>query len=431
MRGRPRRARPGDERLSPLDASFLRVEERGAPMPIAALAVLDGTALLTADGRLPAGTVQELVGRRIRDIPRLHQVIVRPRHRLRRPRWADAPGFDIGRHVRVRPLPQPADEDALLAVCRELDERPLATDRPLWEMWFLPGMPGGRLGLLLRMQHVVADGIAALALLTPLFDAAPPLTAAGTPGAPPGRAGRWWTAPAGLVQQLRAVAREGRAPALSINRPVGRRRALALVRADLAAAKEAAHRHGGTVNDVLLAAAAGGVRAVLAARGELSPDLVLKVSVPVSVRRPGQTGGNRTGVRIVPVPLGEADPAARLARIAAVTAAQRHRPPYVPGGRLLQRWTARTMHRQRLVNLWLSNLHGPPEPLRLGGARVLELFQLGAVQGNVALAVGALSYAGQLNLGVVADADVVPDLDLFAAGVADTLDRLGAGPGGA
>ncbi|WP_261775360.1 WSD1 family O-acyltransferase [Kocuria turfanensis] len=306
-----------------------------------------------------------------------------------------------------------------------------------------PGCPGGRLGLLLRMHHVVADGIAALALLAPLFDAAPPpasspappltsaLTGAGTPAAPAGRAprsGRWWTAPAGLVQQLRAVAREGRAPALSINRPVGRRRALALVRADLAAAKEAAHRHGGTVNDVLLAAAGGGVRAVLAARGELTPDLVLKVSVPVSVRRPGQTGGNRTGVRIVPVPLGEADPAARLARVAAGTAAQRRRPPYVPGGRLLQRWTARTMHRQRLVNLWLSNLHGPAEPLRLGGARVLELFQLGAVQGNVALAVGALSYAGRLNLGLVADADVVPDLDLFAAGVADTLDRLGAAP---
>ncbi|GEO93917.1 hypothetical protein KTU01_00400 [Kocuria turfanensis] len=93
-------------------------------MPMAALAVLDGAGLLTADGRLPPATVQELVGARICHVPRLHQVLVRPRHRLRRPRWADAPEFDIGRHVRVRPLPQPADEETLLAVCRELNERP-------------------------------------------------------------------------------------------------------------------------------------------------------------------------------------------------------------------------------------------------------------------------------------------------------------------
>jgi hypothetical protein len=214
---------------------------------------------------------------------------------------------------------------------------------------------------------------------------------------------------------------------VSFNRPVGPHRRLVLLRADLAAAKEVAHRHGGTVNDVVLAAVAGGARRLLAARGELGPGTVLKVSVAVSLRRPGDTGGgNRVGVRVVPVPVWEPDPHERLRRIAAATAAQRRRPPYRPGGRVAQRWMVHVMDRQRLVNLLLSNLRGPERPLEFAGARVHELFQVGAVQGNLALAVGVLSYAGALDLDVVADADAVPDVAVFAAGTAEALEQLGA-----
>jgi hypothetical protein len=85
----------------------------------------------------------------------------------------------------------------------------------------------------------------------------------------------------------------------------------------------------------------------------------------------------------------------------------------------------RAMFHQRLVNLLTSNLRGPTTPLTLAGARILELFQVGVVQGNVAIAVGTLSYAGQLNIDIVSDADVVPDLGLFAQGLADALAELG------
>jgi diacylglycerol O-acyltransferase len=86
----------------------------------------------------------------------------------------------------------------------------------------------------------------------------------------------------------------------------------------------------------------------------------------------------------------------------------------------------RTMNRQRRINLLMSNLPGPPQPLYFAGAKILEVFQIGVVQGNVAVQVGALSYAGQLNLDIVADANLVPDLTVFANGMIEDLERLGA-----
>lgn len=91
----------------------------------------------------------------------------------------------------------------------------------------------------------------------------------------------------------------------------------------------------------------------------------------------------------------------------------------------------RVMKRQRLVNLLVSNVPGPRDPLYVAGARIMEVFQIGAVQGNVTVNVGAFSYAGQLNLDVVADSDAVADLAIFTRGISDTLGQLGVlAPGG-
>ena len=114
-----------------------------------------------------------------------------------------------------------------------------------------------------------------------------------------------------------------------------------------------------------------------------------------------------------------------LAQIARATAEQKRLPPYQPAARLLQRWMIRTMNRQRRINLLMSNLPGPPRPMYFAGAKIRELFQIGVVQGNVAVQVGALSYAGQLNLDIVADTHLVPDLMAFANGMTEDLERLG------
>ena len=411
------------ERASPLDLSNLRVEEHGLPMHIAALAVLDGWPLLDAGGRLRLEELRRHVADRVRDVERLHQVLVWAHGRHRAPTWVTAPVFDVADHVLSRRVPPPGDEAALLALCSDLNAPPLDRSRPLWELWLLPGLAGGRVALLLRLHHVVADGAAALELFAALFDPSPEAS----PGPPAAPSRGPLVAVGRRLRRTWQLLRLGRAPALSWNRPVGTRRRHLLLRADFAAVRAAGRAHRGTVNDVVLAAVGGGAHRLLERRGELAPGLDLHVSVPASLRRPGQRGGNRVGVRPVAVPVSDPDVEDRLRSVAAWTARQRDWPPLQPAGRLLQRWAVHVMSRQRLINMVVSNLPGPRQPLELAGARVLELFQLSALQGNCAIGVGVLSYAGQLTVDVVGDPDVVPDLEVFAGGVAEALERLGAG----
>lgn len=177
----------------------------------------------------------------------------------------------------------------------------------------------------------------------------------------------------------------------------------------------------------VLAAVAGGARSLLDARGELRPGLVLKASVAASLRGPSEQpqSGNRAGIMIVPLPVGEPDADRRLVGIVGATTERKRQPPYQPNARLPQRWMVRVMARQRLVNLLVSNLPGPPAPLYFAGARVREIFQIGVVQGNISVSIGALSYAGQLSFDIVGDCDATPDLAVFAGGVPDALEQLG------
>lgn len=429
----PHRDRDRPEAISALDMSNLRVEERGMPMHIAALALLDGGPLLDEAGDLRLTAVRAHVAERIHDVARLHQVLVWPGGRHHRPAWTTARDFDVADHVLTRQVPAPADEETLLGLCCDLNAPPLDRSRPLWEVWLLTGLPEGRVALLLRLHHVVADGAAALELFSSMLDPAtdPPATDppvhrnAGRQG-PRRGIGRVIAATATRLSHGVALLRLGRAPALSWNQPVGSRRVHLVVRGDLARAKAVAHAHGGKVNDLVLAAVGGGAYRLLESRREIVPRLDMHVSVAASIRQPGETGGNRVGVRIVAVPIGDPDAARRLGTIAARTAPQRNRPPLQPNGRFLQRWAVHVMAHQRLINMVLSNMPGPPTRLSFAGARVREMFQLTVLQGNCAIGVAVLSYAGQLNVDIVADPDIVPDIRVFADGVAEALDQLGA-----
>jgi diacylglycerol O-acyltransferase / wax synthase len=446
------------ERLTPLDVSNLRVERHGLPMNVAAaLVILEGPVLLDASGEPAIEAIRARIEQRLHLAPRLRQRLYRPGFGFGAPVWVDDATFDISRHVKTRPVPAGGGEEALLATCVELNDRPLDQAHPLWEMWLLTGALDGHVSMLIRFHHVLADGMAALLLLGTLFDSAPdatepegpPWTARPIPTRPellsdvvrrsftgirggvhtiehPRRA----AAPARtMFRQALQVAREGRAPRTSLNRPVGRQHRVLLVRAGLERARQVAHAHHATINDVVLCTIAGGARALLAGRGELRRPLVLKVSVAASVRGPTSAAqaGNLVGILIVPVAVGEEDPIRRLEQMARATAERKRLPPYQPAARLLQRWMVRTMNRQRRINLLMSNLPGPQQHMYFAGARILEVFQIGVVQGNVAVQGGALSYAGQLNLDIVADADLVPDLAVFANGMAEDLERLGAG----
>jgi diacylglycerol O-acyltransferase / wax synthase len=444
------------DRLTPLDVSNLRVERHGLPMNVAALVILEGGVLPDASGEPALAAIRARIEQRLHLAPRLRQRLYQPGFGFGAPVWVDDASFEISRHVRTRPVPDHGGEEALLATCVELNGRPFDQAHPLWEIWLLTGALHGDVPMLIRFHHVLADGTAALLLLGNLFDAAPeipeskarPWTARPIPSRPELlrdalrrsitgiRRGmhtiehprRTLTAARTLVRQAAQLGRDGRAPRTSLNRPVGSQHRIRLVRADLEQARQVAHAHHATVNDVVLCAIAGGARALLAGRGELRRPLVLKVSVAASVRAPTSAAqaGNLVGVLIVPVPVAEEDPIRRLEQIARATAERKRLPPYQPAARLLQRWMIRTMNRQRRINLLMSNLPGPPQPVYFAGARILELFQIGVVQGNVAVQVGALSYAGQLNIDIVADANLVPDLTAFANGMTQDLERLRA-----
>src|SRR6266487_1759682 len=134
--------------------------------------MLDGGSLVDASGQLRRSAIWKAIEQRLDLAPRLRQVLVRPRFGLGPPAWADHAGFDIRQHVRARAVPAPGDEAALLDLCSELNEQPLNRARPLWEMWLLTGLPDRKVGLLIRLHHVVADGLAAIAMIGALLDPA-------------------------------------------------------------------------------------------------------------------------------------------------------------------------------------------------------------------------------------------------------------------
>ena len=213
-----------------------------------------------------------------------------------------------------------------------------------------------------------------------------------------------------------------RLPPTSLNRPTGPQRRLDVVAADLAAIRDLGHAHGGTVNDVILAAIAGALRALLASRGE-ELDLVT-ASVPVSARQAATGGqlGNQVGTMPVALPA-RGDLAARVTRIAAITRERKTAargtsaavlgPPFrllAPTG--LLRWF---FNRQRLVHTFATNLRGPAEPLTFAGAPVRAVIPIPATTGNVTVTFGVLSYAGTLRITVVSDPSRVPDVAVLTA----------------
>ena len=416
------------ERLSAQDLITLWPDEVGWPQDIGALAILDGSRLLDPDGHLRIETVRAAIEGRLHLVPRFRQLLHVPQRGLGWPLWVDAPEFDLSDHVRVFPLPTPGDEAQLLLATEQLRRRRLDRSRPLWEMWFLPGLPEGRIGMFMKVHHAIADGVAGVATLGALLDAVPDRTAAPVQPWMPvpapsardlfddnlrrrldelGRAFSTIARPATALRQVRCAwpamretFAEGRAPRSSLNRPIGPDREFAVIRSNVDRARQIAHAYHATINDVLMAAIAGGLHDLLHSRGERVQGVVLRAYVPVSLRQ-GQRGRaeeNLDGMMIVPLPIGVSDPLRRLQLIAAETAERKKRSRPRAGtllrNRVIQRVGLRLMARQRWANAYVANVPGPPMPLYLAGAPLLEVFPVVPLIGNVTLGVGALSTRG-------------------------------------
>jgi WS/DGAT/MGAT family acyltransferase len=327
--------------------------------------------------------------------------------------------------------------------------------------------------LVQKTHHALADGVSGVDAATVMLDLSPsPPATASLPWTPQRRPGvldalgdmtsrglrapsvaaraamstlrtlRHPAAGAGSVVAVAGVGHGGPlAPHTSINRPIGDTRRLAVVRADLGRMKEAAHAHGAKVNDVALAVVTAGLRSLLEGRGEGTDGVTLRALVPVSLRPPDRviTLGNRVGALVVPLPVGEPDPIARVRIIAATTAELKRRDEahaselllaaadHIPGALLPP--VAHLIDRQPLVNLVVTNVPGPPVPLYLLGAEMVEAFPVLPLAGNLTVGVAILSYNGQLNFGIRADVDTCPDVDVLADGMARELAVLTAAVG--
>jgi diacylglycerol O-acyltransferase len=444
------------DRLSALDRLMLWAS-RTWPQDIGALAILDGGPLVDEAGEFRIDTVRDAVQRRLHLVPRFRQLIHEPRRGLGGPLWVDAPTVDLGHHVRELRLQAPAGEVEMLAAVERLLRQRLDPSRPLWEMWFMTGLFGQRIGLFMRIHHAIADGMAAMTTVAAFLDPAPGAASAATPPWSPAprpaaralladnvvRRARALVAALSVLIRPRTSMRQVRAawPAIrevlaekpatetSIDRMVGADRRIALIRTRLDAVKAMGRAHDATVNDVLLAVTAGGLRTLLQSRGEPVENTTVRIYVPVSLRRRlrGPQHGNLIAQMAVPIRLGEPDAGRRLRQIAAETTRRKARVrtslDALLHGRILRRLMLFAVMRQR-VNVASASIPGPKVPLFLGGARILEVFPLMPLVANEPLAVGALSYAGALTIGIAADRDACPDLDVFAAAVRDELHAL-------
>jgi diacylglycerol O-acyltransferase / wax synthase len=444
------------ERLSADDRLILWPDEVW-PQDIGALGVLDGSSMIDSSGRFQIEVAKRAIEARLDLLPRFRQILYVPRRGLGGPMWVDALAFDLDNHVHVERLEPPGDETALLRAVARLRQRRLDRSRPLWEMWFLTGMPEDRIGWFVRLHHVVADGIAGVAELGALLDAAaasptpPALLWSPVPRpsarallldnlrsqfAKLGRAMRAVIHPVATLRRVRAAVpamrellSEEPGPVTSLDRVIGQDRTLVLLRSSLKLVNEIAHKHDAKVNDVLMAVIAGGLRGLLRSRGEPVDGVTLPIYVPVSLRRgrPRQEAGNLISQMVVHLPLGIADPSQRLRQIAVETAKRKAiaRPSLgtMFHSKLVRGAMLKLIVRQR-VNVVSADLPGPPEPLYFAGAQLLEVFPLLNLLGNESLGIGALSYAGQFNVMAVGDAETYPDLDVFTASAREELHGL-------
>ncbi|HZS38377.1 MAG TPA: wax ester/triacylglycerol synthase family O-acyltransferase [Polyangia bacterium] len=452
---------PWFERLTALDAGFLDIErDRAAHMHVGMVAVFEG----------PAPGYRELlafVESRLHRVPRYRQRLRFVPLQQGRPVWVDESMFDLEYHVRHTALPAPGGEEQLKAVAARLFAQRLDRDKPLWEMWFVEGLDGGRWALIAKTHHCMIDGISGVDIATVLMEPEPrrdvPPPEPWTPRPSPSGArlladavARQVTHPvqvargafeegssarrvlmeiAGGVPELVGMARMGQAPASSLNQPIGPHRRFEMVRLDLGWVKRVRATLGGTVNDVILAVVAGALRELLISRAE-EPPAELRVMIPVSVRTPDERGtlGNRVTAIFCRLPVGEADPARRLELISRETRGLKEGRQAIGALALtrLGEFTPPTLAAQaarlqavtRFFNLVVTNVPGPQHPLYMLGRRMLASYPCVPLVKLSAVGIALLSYDGAIGVGLLGDADKARDLPVLAKALPRALDEL-------
>jgi diacylglycerol O-acyltransferase len=456
------------DRLSALDVSFLYLEEPTTPMHVGGLLVFEPP---------PEGFDYErlvtLIEDRIGLVPRYRQKVRWVPGHLANPVWVDDADFDVTFHVRRSALPRPGSEAQLYELVSRLMSRRLDRTRPLWEMYLVEGLKGGRTAIISKTHHAMVDGVSAVDIGQVILDVTPtPRDVPDDlwmPAPAPGPVSLVADAVADLVRRPTAVADTVRmgaldlrstvgkvagavgglaaaariaarpAPATPMNLPIGEQRRFGVARTDLDDYKRVRKLHGGTVNDVVLATVAGALRGWLLSRGEaVTASTTMRALVPVSVRTDAQrgSGGNRVSSYLVDLPIGEPDPVVRLSQVSYAMKAHKESGQSVGADALvaLGGFAPPTLHSlgaraanssaRRLFNLVVTNVPGPQFPLYAAGAQLLELFPVVPLARGQGLSIGLTSYNGGVYYGLNADRDSLPDVDVIGSLLEESLAEL-------
>src|SRR4051794_16311714 len=455
-----------NDRLTALDSSFLHMEDnQPSHMHVASVTIFDGPPPSHED--FCAG-----IATRLHMVPRYRQRLAFVPFGQGRPRWVDDPTFNINYHVRATALPPPGSEEELRALAGRVFSQRLDRDKPLWEVWIVEGLEGGRFALLSKVHHSLVDGVSGADLMTVLFD----VTRDPPPPAEP--ATKWQprpvpsssellaealleraTEPGEVVRTMRAALRGPRqfarnafeatagvsalargtlrpAPASPYNGDIGPHRRFTWVRVRLGDVKAIKNSLGGTVNDVVLATVTGALRRHLHARGVTTQDLTLRAMVPVSVRSDLEQGalGNRVAAMMAPLPVWCENPTVRLDVVGDAMRNLKSSGQAV-GAEVLTRiggfapptilaQAARTGPRQRAFNLVVTNVPGPQFPLYIQGHELLDVFPMVPLALNQRLGIALMSYNGAINFGLIGDYDTMPDLEDVAGLLGESLQEL-------
>jgi len=459
------------QRLTGLDASFLYLETPSSHMHVAGLMILDPSSV--AKG-VTLEKVKEVYGSRLHLAPPFRRRLVEVPFGLHHPLWIEDPDFDIDYHIRATGLPSPGGPEQLATLVGRLSAIPLDRSRPLWEVWVIEGLADGNVAVLTKVHHAAIDGaagneltVALLDLTAEIADHVPEqewvadripsdvelLSYAGSSLArQPLRVAKALGKTAGAALALRRRNREVpdlapppspfSAPRTSFNTAITPRRSFAFTSLSLPTAKAVKNATGATVNDVVLALCAGALRRYLDDQGE-QPDAPLVAMVPVSVRTEDQKGamGNQVTSMFASLATDIDDPVERLTVIhecmAEVKVQQKalgadtlgdwaeFAAPALAGraARLYSRTKMADRHRP-LFNVTISNVPGPAFPLYSIGARMVSNFPVGPIMDGGGLNMTVMSYLDQLDFGLQACPDVLPDIWSLAEGLELALDEL-------
>ena len=457
------------DRLSPLDASFLHIEDDVSHMHIASVAIFEGP-------QPPFADIVSMVDAKLGLVPRYRQVVKFVPLDLGRPVWVDDPHFNIEYHLRHTALPSPGGESELRKLVGRVMSQQLDRSKPLWEIWVVEGLEDGRWAMLAKTHHAMVDGIAGTDLLAVIMDLSPeverPEAKVWSPRPTPSGGQLAAEAVRNVVrspyEQVRAVRASTRAirnavshaaevgqgvvamaglvratPVSSLNGPIGPHRRYAWASTSVEDIKKVRRGLGGTFNDVVLASITNGFRELLLSRGE-DIDRVVRTLVPVSVRPRDDSGKavgdgtfeNKVSAMFAELPVNIEDPVERLHAITvqmdglkdskqavageALTSMSGFAPPML----LALGMRLATRAAQRNVNTVTTNVPGPQFPLYAAGRKMLRAFPYVPLGGQMRIGIAIFSYNGEVNFGITGDYDTTPDLDVLSGAIEDGMAQM-------